>query len=108
MVTNSKSIESSENNNIRGKQPRYTLDNPPSLSSPGFLIEYAFLRDLKVGKIPNLEQYLEKLIAEDWTCLLAHNPRTEFLYFLYKLDKEIIAEIGWRYVIETIKSSSNK
>ena len=108
MVTNSKSIESSENNNTTDKPPRYTLDNPPSLSSPGFLIEYAFLRNLKVGEIPNLEQYLEKLIAEDWTCLLAHNPRQEFLYFLTNLDKEIIAEIGWRYVIETIKSSGNK
>ena len=107
-MTKSSSIESSETNNTTGKKPQYTLDNPPSLSSPGFLIEYAFLRSLKVGKIPNLEQYLGKLIAEDWTCLLAHNPRQEFLNFLVNLDKEIISEIGWRYVIETVKSNSNK
>ena len=108
MVTKSNSAESSEKINPTDKQPQYTLDNPPSLDLPGFLIEYAFLRKLKAGVVPNLNQYLEKLNADDWTCLLAHNPRQEFLYFLANLDKEIIAKISWRYVIETVKSNSNK
>ena len=101
-----KSIESSEKNNTPLKQPKFSLENPPSIETSGFIIEYDFLRPIKVKKIPNLDQYLEKLNHYDWTCLLAHNPRQEFLYYLDTLlDKEIIANISWRYVIETIKSS---
>jgi len=105
-MTQFTSLESSDKNNTTGKPLRYNLDNPPNIDLPGFVIEYAFLRNLKVGNISNLKQYLDKLNADDWTCLLAHNPRQEFLNFLTSLDKEIIAKISWRYVIETVKSTT--
>ena len=106
-MTKFTSLESYDKNNTTDKQPRYNLDNPPSIKEASFNIESGFLRHIKAGEIPNLHQYLEKLIAEDWTCLLAHNPRPEFFYYLAKLDKEILAKISWRYVLETIKSANN-
>jgi len=97
----------SDKNHSDIENHQYTLDNPPSLQSPGFIIEYAYLRKIKTGNIPNLKELLDKFNQHDWTNLLAHNPRQEFLKFLYLLDKSIIAEIDWRFVIETIKSARN-
>ena len=107
MTTKFKSQNLSEQSYISSDTTKkYTLDNPPSIDSAGFVIEYAFLRDLKVGQIPNLEQYLNKLNEHDWTCLLAHNPRQEFLDFLHKLDKKIISGMGWKYILTSIISAN--
>ena len=76
---------------------KYTIKNPPALNSCSFIIEQDFLRHIKTGVIPNLDKYLATLNHYDWTCLLAMNPRKEFLEFL---DKEMVPKLDWKYILE--------
>lgn len=107
-MTNYKSdILSQKPNSNSDSIKKYDLNNLPPINLPSFIIEYEFLRNLKTGKIPqNIKDYLNRFNEHDWTCLLAHNPRPEFLDYLDNLDKEIISKISWRYIIETIKYST--
>jgi len=102
-MTKSKSLKSSEKNNtILISTQKFSLSNPPSIHTSSFIIEQDFLRHIKDGHIPNLKQYLEKLNCHDWTCLLAYNPRPEFLDHL---DNKMIPAINWKYIIKCIINS---
>lgn len=81
------------------EQEIYALDNPPELDSPSFVIESQFLRHHKTGTIPNLEQYLKILNHHDWTCLLAKNPRKEFINHL---KEEMIIQLDWKFILKEI------
>jgi len=99
MMTKFKSQELYEKYNAILAKQKYTLNNPPSINQSSFIIEQDFLRHIKSGHIPNLEQYLDKLNCHDWTCLLSHNPRQEFLNYLsYKM----VPEIDWKYVMKCV------
>ena len=74
----------------------YTLDNPPSLNEPGYVIDQQFLRHIKTGEIPELAKYLERLNPDDWTGLLAHNPREEFIEHL---KDEMVPQLKWKFIL---------
>lgn len=76
---------------------RFDLQNLPPVNEHGWMIEQYFLRFIKTGEIPNLEKYLRQLNEHDWTCLLAYNPRQEFLRHLsYKM----MLKMDWDFVVE--------
>ncbi len=84
------------------KFQKYSLDNLPQIDkSLGCVIEQEFLRHIKTGEIPNLEQYLQKLNKYDWTCLLAANPRQEFLQFLINKIPEMQPDLDWEYIFQS-------
>lgn len=76
---------------------KYDLNNLPPLDEESWLIEQYFLRYIKVGVIPNLDKYLSVLNADDWTCLMAYNPRQEFVEHL---SYEIMMQMDWDFVLE--------
>ena len=78
-------------------RPMYDLNHLPPLDAAGWVIEQLFLRKIKEGLIPNLKEYLGKLNSDDWTCLLAENPRREFLYYL---DQDMQSKLDWIYIME--------
>ena len=78
---------------------RYSLEEPPSLDSPGFIIDQCFLRHYKAGEIPDLEKYLDQLNHFDWTGLLANNPCEEFIK---NLHDEMIPQLNWKYILGVI------
>lgn len=75
--------------------PNYSLSNPPRLDAIGWVIEQLFLRHIKTGVIPHLEQYLKQLNDADWTCLLAENPRPEFFKYL---SHAMRVRLDWEYI----------
>ena len=80
---------------------KYSLTNLPQPDkSIGCVIEQEFLRHIKTGEIPNLEKYLERLNKHDWTCLLACNPRQEFLQYLINKIPEMRPELDWDYIFQ--------
>ena len=76
---------------------KYDLNHLPRVNEWGWIIEQYFLRHIKVGNIPNLAQYLRQLNEHDWTCLMAYNPRQEFMPYL---SYEIMQKMDWDYVLE--------
>lgn len=81
----------------RVSKQKYDLNNMPPLDEEGWLIEQYFLRYIKTGAIPNLDKYLKQLSADDWTCLMAYNPRQEFMPYL---SYEIMQNMDWDFVLE--------
>jgi hypothetical protein len=79
---------------------KYDLDNLPSFTKIGCVIEQEFLRHITTGEIPHLDKYLGQLNQFDWTCLLATNPRQEFIDYLNSKIPHVKSELDWRYIFE--------
>lgn len=58
----------------------------------------------KTGKIYGLEKYLAQLNIDDWTGLLASNPREEFIDYL---KDEMLLKLDWRFILKCISGKKS-